>query len=56
MNEELNRKALEATEKFLDRRALIFLEEAISHYMARHGAKKTRDYMQYMNEYLKEFE
>lgn len=54
--DELNRKVQDATEKFLDRRALIFIEEAISHYVARHGVKKTRQYLEYMLEYLHEFE
>lgn len=56
MPEDLNRKVVEATEKFLDRRALIFIEEAIAHYNGRHGVKKTRQYLQYMLEYLEEFE
>ena len=56
MPENLNRKVVEATEKFLDRRALIFIEEAIAHYNGRHGVKKTRQYLQYMLEYLEEFE
>ena len=54
--EDLNRKCLLATDKFLDRRALIFIEEAIAHYNGRHGVKKTRQYLQYMLEYLEEFE
>ena len=54
--DELNRKAQDATDKFLDRRALIFIEEAIAHYSARHGIKKTRQYLEYMLEYLEEFE
>lgn len=54
--DELNRKVQDATEKFLDRRALIFIEEAIAHYSARHGIKKTRQYLEYMLEYLHEFE
>lgn len=45
-----------AAEHFLDRRALIFLEEAIAHYNGRHGVKKTRQYLAYMLDYLKEFE
>jgi hypothetical protein len=56
MNEELDKKAGEATDKFLDRRALIFIEEAIANYNGRHGVKKTRQYLQYMLEYLEEFE
>jgi hypothetical protein len=56
MNEELNKKVGEATDKFLDRRALIFIEEAIANYNGRHGVKKTRQYLQYMLEYLEEFE
>jgi hypothetical protein len=56
MNEELDKKVGEATEKFLDRRALIFIEEAIANYNGRHGVKKTRQYLQYMLEYLEEFE
>jgi len=53
---QVNEKTLDATEKFLDRRALIFIEAAISHYNGRHGVKKTRQYLQYMLEYLEEFE
>lgn len=53
---ELDKKVLDATDKFLDRRALIFIEEAIAHYSARHGVKKTRQYLEYMLEYLNEFE
>lgn len=56
MSKELENKAIDATEKFLDRRALIFIEEAIAHYNGRHGVKKTRQYLQYMLEYLHEFE
>jgi len=55
-NDELNKQVLSATDKFLDRRALIFLEEAIAHYIGRHGVKKTRQYLEYMLEYLNEFE
>lgn len=54
--DELDRQVRLATEKFLDRRALIFLEEAIAHYNGRHGVKKTRQYLKYMLEYLEEFE
>ena len=53
---QVNEKTLEATEKFLDRRASIFIEEAIAHYNGRYGVKKTRQYLQYMIEYLEEFE
>lgn len=53
---ELDKKVLDATDKFLDRRALIFIEEAIAHYIGRHGVKKTRQYLEYMLEYLNEFE
>jgi hypothetical protein len=56
MNEELDKRVGEATDKFLDRRALIFIEEAIANYNGRHGVKKTRQYLQYMLEYLEEFE
>jgi hypothetical protein len=56
MNEELNKKVGEATDKFLDRRSLIFIEEAIGHYIERHGVKKTRHYLEYMLDYLEEFE
>ena len=56
MSKEVEKKAIDATEKFLDRRALIFIEEAIAHYNGRHGVKKTRQYLQYMLEYLHEFE
>lgn len=55
-HEELNNRAISATEKFLDRRALIFIEEAIAHYGDRYGIKKTRQYLQYMLDYLEEFE
>jgi|SanBayMetagenome_1026888.scaffolds.fasta_scaffold21826_3 hypothetical protein len=55
MYEELNNRGLDATEKFLDRRALIFLEEAIAHYIGRYGVKKTQDYLRYQLEYLDEF-
>ena len=54
--DELNKKIQDASEKFLDRRALIFIEEAIGHYVDRHGIKKTRLYLKYMLEYLHEFE
>ena len=54
--DELDRQARLATEKFLDRRSLIFIEEAIGHYIERHGVKKTRHYLEYMLEYLNEFE
>lgn len=60
MNDEekelLNSRVADATDKFLDRRALIFLEEAIAHYIGRHGVKSTRQYLEYMLEYLNEFE
>jgi hypothetical protein len=56
MPNELNKKVGDATDKFLDRRALIFIEEAIAHYNGRHGVKKTRQYLQYMLDYLEEFE
>jgi hypothetical protein len=35
---------------------LIFIEEAIGHYIERHGVKKTRHYLEYMLDYLEEFE
>lgn len=54
--DELDRQAKLATEKYLDRRSLIFIEEAIGHYIERHGVKKTRHYLEYMLEYLHEFE
>lgn len=53
---KLNKQIEDATEKFLDRRALIFIEEAISNYMDRHGVKKTRQYLEYTLEFLNEFE
>ena len=56
MPNELNKKVGDATDKFLDRRALIFIEEAIAHYNGRHGVKKTRQYLEYMLDYLEEFE
>lgn len=54
--DELDKYCRSAAEDFLDRRALIFIEEAIAHYNARHGVKKTRQYLEYMLEYLEEFE
>ncbi len=54
-HKELDEKGLLATEKFLDRRALIFIEEAISNYIGRHGVEKTCIYLQEMIEYLSEF-
>ena len=53
---ETDKYCRSAAEDFLDRRALIFIEEAIAHYMGRHGTKKTRQYLEYMLEYLEEFE
>lgn len=53
--DELDRQAKLATERYLDRRALIFIEEAIAHYNGRHGIKATQDYLRYMIEYLEEF-
>lgn len=55
-HKELDEKALLATDKFLDRRALIFIEEAISNYIGRHGVGKTRHYLESMINYLSEFE
>lgn len=55
MHEELNNMGLDATEKFLNRRALIFIEEAIAHYVGRYGVKKTQEYLRYQLEYLDEF-
>lgn len=54
--DETDKYCRSAAENFLDRRALIFLEEAIAHYNGRHGVKKTRQYLQYMLDYLEEFE
>lgn len=56
MPDDLDRYCRSAAEAFLDRRSLIFIEEAIAHYNGRHGVKKTRQYLQYMLEYLEEFE
>jgi hypothetical protein len=56
MSDEVDKHCQSAAEKFLDRRALIFIEEAIAHYNGRYGVKKTRQYLQYMLEYLEEFE
>lgn len=55
MHEELDKKGLDATEKFLDRRALIFIEEAIAHYVGRYGVKKAQEYLRYQIEFLEEF-
>lgn len=56
MHEELDRQAQIAINKHLDRRALIFIEEAISNYIGRHGVKRTRQYLSEMIDYLNEFE
>jgi len=56
MTDEVDKYCRSAAEKYLDRRALIFIEEAIAHYNGRYGVKKTRQYLQYMLEYLEEFE
>ena len=53
--DELDRKFEDATEKYLNRRALIFIEEAIAHYVGRYGVKATQDYLRYQLEYLDEF-
>lgn len=55
-HKELDEKGLLATEKFLDRRARIFIEEAIAHHNGRFGVKKTREYLKDMIDYLEEFE
>lgn len=52
----VSNKALDATDKFLDRRARIFIEEAIAHHNGRFGVKETRRYLKYMLDYLEEFE
>jgi len=54
--DDVDKYCQDASEKFLDRRALIFIEEAIAHYNGRFGVKETRRYLQYMLEYLEEFE
>ena len=54
--DETDKYCRSAAELYLDRRALIFIEEAIANYNARHGVKKTRQYLEYMLEYLEEFE
>ena len=56
MPDDLDKYCRSAAEAFLDRRSLIFIEEAIANYNGRHGVKKTRHYLKYMLEYLEEFE
>lgn len=56
MSDDVDKYCRTAAELHLDRRALIFLEEAIASYNGRHGIKKTRQYLQYMLDYLEEFE
>lgn len=56
MSDDLDKYCRSAAEAFLDRRSLIFIEEAIGHYIERHGVKKTRHYLEYMLDYLEEFE
>ena len=56
MPDDLDKYCHSAAEAFLDRRSLIFIEEAIANYNGRHGVKKTRQYLEYMLEYLEEFE
>ena len=56
MPDDLDKYCRSAAEAFLDRRSLIFIEEAIANYNGRHGVKKTRQYLEYMLEYLEEFE
>lgn len=55
-HEELDRMGEAAIQKRLARRSLIFLEEAIEHYVGVHGVKNTRHYLKYMLDYLEEFE
>ena len=54
--DEVDKYCRSASELYLDRRALLFLEEAIAHYNGRHGVKETRRYLKYMLDYLEEFE
>ena len=56
MSDDLDKYCRSAAEAFLDRRSLIFIEEAIGHYIERHGVKKTRHYLKYMLDYIEEFE
>lgn len=53
--DEVDKYCQDASEKFLDRRALIFIEEAIAHYIGRYGIEKTQEYLRYQIEYLEEF-
>jgi hypothetical protein len=53
--DNLDKYCQDASEKFLDRRAMIFIEEAIAHYIGRYGVKKTQEYLRYQLEYLDEF-
>lgn len=55
-HDRLNEKALDATEKFKDRRAIIFIQEAIANYIDRFGIKETRRHLHYMLDFLEEFE
>ena len=55
-HEEIDRMGEAGIQRRLARRSLIFLEEAIEHYVGVHGVKKTRHYLKYMLDYLEEFE
>ena len=55
MRDDVDKFCQDASEKFLDRRALIFIEEAIAHYNARFGVRETQNYLAYMIDYLEEF-
>lgn len=55
MSDEVDKHCQSAAEKFLDRRALIFIEEAIAHYNGRFGVRETQRYLAYMIDYLEEF-
>lgn len=50
--DKLNEKIQDAVDKFHDRRALIFIEEAIAYYNERHGIEKTIHYLKEMIDFL----
>lgn len=53
--DRINDLSKTAVEEHLDRRAHIFMEEAIANYLTRHSIKDTIYYLEQMIEQLKEF-
>ena len=52
---KLSETSKKATELFLDRRALIFIEEAMAYYHERHGTEETIHYLQEQIDYFEQF-